>query len=171
MMVRVTGPTLCKVTQTAAAKASAPTTSSNVLPTGKPRDCQGGARVARQGALTRVWARRGSRPRAVRDTRYQWACIFGAACPARGVAAGLVMPFADTEAMNAHLAEIARTVDPRRPCHPHISACLRGNKLAITVFDSHDAVVAKCCEAWNFFASDPHAVACITFRHWAVVSD
>jgi transposase len=28
------------------------------------------------------------------------------------VAAGLVMPFADTPAMNAHLAEIARTVAP-----------------------------------------------------------
>jgi transposase len=28
------------------------------------------------------------------------------------VAAGLVMPFADTPAMNAHLAEIARTVTP-----------------------------------------------------------
>ncbi len=46
------------------------------------------------------------------DTRYQWAYIFGAVCPGRGVAAGLVMPFVDTPAMNAHLAEIARTVAP-----------------------------------------------------------
>ena len=60
--------------------------------------------------ITRVWARRGTRPRAKRDTRYQWSYIFGAVCPARGVAAGLVLPFANTEAMNAHLAEIARTV-------------------------------------------------------------
>ena len=30
------------------------------------------ARVGQQGTLTRVRARRGSRPRAVRDTRYQW---------------------------------------------------------------------------------------------------
>jgi DDE superfamily endonuclease len=59
-----------------------------------------------------VWARRGSRPRAPRDTRYEWAYIFGAVCPERGVAAGLVLPFADTAAMNAHLAEIARTVAP-----------------------------------------------------------
>lgn len=47
-----------------------------------------------------------------RDTRYQWAYIFGAVCPQRGTAAGLVMPFADTAAMNAHLAEISRTVTP-----------------------------------------------------------
>ena len=70
------------------------------------------ARVGQQGTLTRIWARRGTRPRAPRDTRYQWAYLFGAVCPARGIAAGLVLPFANTEAMNAHLAEIARSVAP-----------------------------------------------------------
>ena len=38
--------------------------------------------------------------------------LFGAVCPARGVAAGLVLPVVNTAAMNAHLAEIARTVAP-----------------------------------------------------------
>ena len=70
------------------------------------------ARVGQQGTLARVWAKRGTRPRAPRDTRYQWTCIFGAVCPERGVAAGLVMPFADTGAMNGHLVEISRTVAP-----------------------------------------------------------
>jgi hypothetical protein len=31
------------------------------------------ARVGQQGTLTRIWAKRGTRPRAPRDTRYQWA--------------------------------------------------------------------------------------------------
>jgi hypothetical protein len=62
-------------------------------------------RVGQQGTLTRLWARRGSRPRAVRDTRYEWAYIFGAVCPRRGVGAALVMPYADTEAMNAPLRD------------------------------------------------------------------
>ena len=66
--------------------------------------------MGQQGTLTRIWARRGTRPRAPRDTRYQWAYLFGAVCPARGTAAGLVLPFANTEAMNAHLAEIGRSV-------------------------------------------------------------
>ena len=48
------------------------------------------ARVSQQGMLTRVWAPRGTRPRAVRDTRYEWAYLFGAACPGRGVAAGRI---------------------------------------------------------------------------------
>ena len=73
---------------------------------------QDDARVGQQGTLTRIWARCGSRPRAMRDTRYQWAYLFGAVCPARGTAAGLVLPFVNTGAMNAHLAEIARTVAP-----------------------------------------------------------
>lgn len=68
--------------------------------------------MGQQGTLTRIWARRGTRPRAPRDTRYQWAYLFGAVCPARGTAAGLVLPFVNTAAMNAHLAEIARTVAP-----------------------------------------------------------
>jgi DDE superfamily endonuclease len=66
--------------------------------------------VGQQGSLTRVWARAGSRPRAPRDRRYTWAYIFGAACPERGVGAAVVMPFADTFALNTHLAEISRQV-------------------------------------------------------------
>jgi hypothetical protein len=47
---------------------------------------------------------------------------------------------------------------------------LRGNKLAITVFDSYDHIVEACCAAWNFFASDNDAIASITTRDWAQVS-
>lgn len=70
------------------------------------------ARVGQKGTLAYVWARQGTRPRAVQDTRYASAYLFGAVCPARGVGAALVMPRADTEALNAHLVEIARTVAP-----------------------------------------------------------
>jgi hypothetical protein len=68
------------------------------------------------GTLTRIWARRGSRPRAPRDTRYKWSYIFGAACPARGTAAGLILPYVNTEAMGLHLEEIAKAVAPGGPC-------------------------------------------------------
>ncbi|SFG55816.1 DDE superfamily endonuclease, partial [Novosphingobium sp. CF614] len=47
----------------------------------------------------------------MRDQRYECAYIFGAVCPARGVGAALVMPFANTHAMNAHLAEIGSQVE------------------------------------------------------------
>jgi hypothetical protein len=56
--------------------------------------------VGQQGTQTRVWAKRGTRPRAMRDTRYEWAYLFGAVCPERATGAALVLPYADTEAMN-----------------------------------------------------------------------
>jgi hypothetical protein len=65
------------------------------------------ARVGQKGTLTRLWAKRGTRPRAIRDTRYEWAYLFGAVCPERSVGAALVMPFANADALNAHLEEIA----------------------------------------------------------------
>ncbi len=68
------------------------------------------ARVGQQGTLTRIWARRGTRPRAPRDRRYAWAYLFGAVCPDRAVGAGLVLPYANAEAMRLHLAEISRHV-------------------------------------------------------------
>ena len=68
------------------------------------------ARVGQQGTLTRVWAQRGSRPRAPRDRRYEWAYLFGAICPERRVGAAVIMPEVNIEAMNEHLAEISRRV-------------------------------------------------------------
>ncbi len=70
------------------------------------------ARIGQKNKLTRRWAKRGTRPRAPHDQRTEWAYIFGAICPAKGKGAGLVMPYCDTQAMQAHLAEISTGVDP-----------------------------------------------------------
>ena len=160
------------------------------------------ARVGQQGTLTRIWAERGTRPRAPRDTRYTSAYIFGAVCPERGTTAALVMPNADTQAMNAHLAEISRTVAkgahailvldgagwhgskalriPENitlvllpPYAPELNpienvwAYLRANRLAISIFETYDEIVTRCCNAWNFFAHDTATVRSITSRDYA----
>ncbi len=70
------------------------------------------ARVGQKNKITRRWARRGTRPSAPHDQRTQSAYIFGAICPAKGKAAGLVMPHCDTQAMTAHLNEISAMVAP-----------------------------------------------------------
>src|SRR5215210_228341 len=49
-------------------------------------------------------------PAPTADQRYESAYLFGAICPARGTGAALALPYADTEAMQLHLDEIARTV-------------------------------------------------------------
>ncbi len=68
------------------------------------------ARVGQQGTLTRVWAPRGTRPRALRDHRRNSVHLFGAVCPARGIGAAVVLPHVNVEAMTIHLAEISRSV-------------------------------------------------------------
>ena len=60
--------------------------------------------------MSRIWAKRGSRPRIKRDRRFTWAYLFGAICPARGTGAALVMPEVSIEAMNKHLVEISQNV-------------------------------------------------------------
>ncbi len=69
-------------------------------------------RLGQKNALVRQWARRGSRPRQPKDQRYQSLYLFGAICPARGTGAALVLPWANTQAMQAHLWEISRNVAP-----------------------------------------------------------
>ena len=59
------------------------------------------ARVGRKGMMSRLWARRGSRPRAVRDYRYGYRCLFGAACGSRGKAVGPASERASTATMRA----------------------------------------------------------------------
>jgi len=48
----------------------------------------------------------------VRDNRHVSTYIFGAICPDRAVGAAMIMPYANTEAMNAHLEEISTQVAP-----------------------------------------------------------
>ena len=61
------------------------------------------ARVGQKNKIARRWAKRGTRLSASKDQRTTSAYIFGAICPKKGNAAGLVMPRADTQALSAHL--------------------------------------------------------------------
>jgi len=47
-----------------------------------------------------------------KDQRYENAYVFGAVCPGRDTGVALIMPYADTEAMQAHLDAIGRAVAP-----------------------------------------------------------
>ena len=58
-----------------------------------------------------LWRQR-RKPRQPADQRYQNAYLFGAACPARGTGAALMMPKANTIAMRAHLDEISLHIAP-----------------------------------------------------------
>lgn len=161
------------------------------------------ARIGQQGKLTRLWAKRGSRPPAPRDCRYGWAYLFGAVCPTRGAGAALVLPYANAEAMSLHLAEISRYVTPGAhavvtldgagwhrqggklkvpdnisllplpPYSPELNPqeniwqYLRQNYLSNRVFQTCEAIVDACCDAWNSLIAQPHRITSIATREWA----
>ena len=115
------------------------------------------------------------------------------------------MPFADTQAMQAHIDEIGQTVTPgshavllldragwhttdklevpknitlillpsRSPeLNPveNVWAYLRSNKLSNRVFDTYEAIVDACCDAWNWLIAQPDRIASIGTRSWAQVN-
>ncbi len=114
------------------------------------------------------------------------------------------MPEVNTEAVEAHLAEIGRDVSqgahavlvldgagwrssarlrvpdnvsllplpryaPELNLVENVWEYLRQNRLSRRVRDSHDAVVAACCDAWNMLMRSPEQIASITTRSWAQV--
>jgi hypothetical protein len=70
-------------------------------------------RLGQKNPRTRRWARRGTRPRALADQRTRSASLFGAICAEPGTGAAVVMPRADTQAMQHHRDEIARPLAPQ----------------------------------------------------------
>lgn len=71
-------------------------------------------RVGQQGSITRIWAEKGVRPRAIRQQQFEYSYIFGAACPATGQAVGLVLPVVNKTAMKLHISAIADCVPEGR---------------------------------------------------------
>jgi len=65
------------------------------------------ARLGQHGTITRVWAPVGTRPRAIRQTQYDYLYVFSAVCPETGDACGLISPHVNTEVMNAFLEQFS----------------------------------------------------------------
>ncbi len=66
------------------------------------------ARFGTQGTITRVWARKGSRPRAVRQNGRKWLYVLMAVCSTTGAASALIMPGLDTAVVNLFLEQFSR---------------------------------------------------------------
>jgi transposase len=68
------------------------------------------SRFGQQGTTTGVWARKGSRPTAVRQTEYEYLWVLGTVCPETGHAEGLLSPQLNTKIVNEFLRQFAQTV-------------------------------------------------------------
>lgn len=70
------------------------------------------ARFGQQGTTTRVWARTGSRPTAVKQTRYEWVYLYAAVEPATGASVALQAPGINTGTMNVFLGMLGKELGP-----------------------------------------------------------
>src|SRR3954454_14348387 len=68
------------------------------------------ARFGQQGTLTRVWARRGSRPRGVRQNQRISLYVLTAVCIGTGAAVGLITPELRTAVVNQFLNQISQEI-------------------------------------------------------------
>jgi transposase len=46
---------------------------------------------------------------------------------------------------------------------------LRQNHLSNRVYDTYDAILHACCDAWNALVADPERITSIATRDWAAV--
>ena len=66
------------------------------------------ARFGQKGTITRVWARKGSRPRAVRQMGFTSLYVLAAVCAATGAVSALIMPELNTVVVNLFLEQFSR---------------------------------------------------------------
>jgi len=78
---------------------------------------QDASRIGQQGSLTRIWAKRGTRPRQVKQQQFISTYIYGAVCHKTGQSFALVLPATNTAAMNVFLKGLSETIPP----HKHIA--------------------------------------------------
>lgn len=64
-------------------------------------------RIGQQGSLSRLWAKRGTRPRVVRQQQFLCQYLFGAVCPETGACAAIIAPCVNSSTMQLHLEEIS----------------------------------------------------------------
>jgi transposase len=68
------------------------------------------SRFGQQGTTTNIWAQKGSRPTAIRQTEYDYLWVLGAVCPQTGHAEGLLSPQLNTGIVNTFLEQFSQTL-------------------------------------------------------------
>jgi transposase len=70
------------------------------------------ARFGQQGTTTRMWARTGTRPTALKQTRYEWLYLYAAVEPGTGDSVALQAPEVNTATMGVFLQMLSEHLGP-----------------------------------------------------------
>jgi transposase len=68
------------------------------------------SRIGQQGSTTRLWAKRGIRPYAIKQKQFISANIFGVVCPDLDNSFALILPYKNTSMMQLFLNEFSKTI-------------------------------------------------------------
>lgn len=124
------------------------------------------ARVGQHGTLTRVWAKKGSRPRVLRDFRFESAYIFGAICPTAQKTSALIFTSVGAEEMSLHLACIAEKAAPdthiviimdRAPWHRSVTI---PNSVSILYLPPYSPELNPVEQVWDYLRSNYFSNRC-----------
>ena len=113
-------------------------------------------RIGQPGSTRRMWARKGTRPRALKQQQFPYAYLYGAVCPSTGQAVGLVLPNAHTPCMNRHIDAISRFM----PGDRHALICMDGagwhqsslntDKVTIMKIPPYSPELNPCEQVWQY---------------------
>ncbi|WKD22688.1 transposase [Pseudoalteromonas sp. KG3] len=65
------------------------------------------ARFGQQNTTSKIWAKKGTRPRVVKQQQFLSTHIFGAVCPATGQTEAIIAPYLSKDIMKQHLQLIS----------------------------------------------------------------
>lgn len=108
-----------------------------------------------------MWARKGSRPRTVRQTKYDWLYVIGAVCPRSGQTVGLISPNMDTDIINIFTGQFIKEVEPNihvvmlwDKAGFHTSGRLKmPENMTIVPLPSHSPELNPVENLWHYFRS------------------
>ena len=118
---------------------------------------------------TRIWADRGTRTQAIRPMKFEWVYLFGAVCPTSGKAHGCLLPYVDTDAMNAYLADFSRNLPPYSPeLNPAelLWWQARDKKLSNRAYESIPVLERAVSEAWLSLIEQPDFLRSLCLFPW-----
>ena len=130
------------------------------------------ARFGQQNTTTRLWAKKGSRPRAIRQQQFISAHIYGAVCPATGQTEALISPVLSMEMMEKHLQQIsdatpagrhALVVMDRASWHSH-KLMARFNNLSIMHLPPYSPELNPIEQVWAWLRGND--LANFAFSHY-----
>lgn len=124
------------------------------------------ARVGQHGTLARIWAKTGSRPRSLRDFRFQSAYIFSAICPSAQKASALIFTSVGAQEMSLHLQEISKQASSdthivmimdRAPWHTSVVV---PNNMTIIYLPPYSPELNPVEQVWDYLRSNYFSNRC-----------